>query len=279
MDTTIRDLAAEAHSQFERYESHNRVLSKSIPVLYFGNLEAYRSSDLRVITVGSNPSDYEFRSDDGEPVEDPYWRFSSIGPPGGYSYDEYRDALGSYFDGSTDSDQDSGFEDGTDYGDWFKRYDRVLKGLGASYYDGAAHTALHTDLHSPLATCMSWSNLGDEAPDLKESLRAEGIPLWHRLVEALQPNVILASVAEKSPNHLEDIGFNRVGESEVVARLHRKKNGQSRKKGSYDVTAQSIQVGSEQATLVHGKKNVKPFLIGERQASGVGQAIRCYIEE
>jgi hypothetical protein len=268
-------LAADAHAQFERYEGHDEVLSKSIPVLYFGNLEAYRSSDLRVITVGSNPSDHEFRSDDGEPVEDPYWRFSSIGPPGSYSHEEYRDALGSYFKKDSGSNEDTGPEGGTDYHDWFKRCNRVLKGLGASYYDGAARTALHTDLHSPLATCVSWSKLGNEAPDLKDNLRAEGIPLWHRLVEVLQPDVILALVSE---DHFDDIDFDRVGNEEVIAHLHRKTNGELRKNGSYDVNAQPIQVGDEQATLVHGRKNHVPFMIGERQASDVGQAIRCHVE-
>ena len=278
MERTIRNLAAEARDQFDRYEDHDEVLSKSIPVLYFGNLEAYRSSDLKVITVGSNPSDHEFLSDDGDPVEDPYWRFSSIGPPGSYSHDEYREALGSYFKEDSNSDEHAGSDGGSDYDDWFQQYEQVLKGLEASYYDRAAHTALHTDLHSPLATCVSWSNFGDEAPDLKENLRAEGIPLWHRLVEALQPDVILASVAEEEPDHLDDIGFNRVGERDVVARLHRTTDGETRDT-PYDVTAQPIQVGDKRATLVHGGKNVKPFLIGERQASGVGQAIRCYIEE
>jgi hypothetical protein len=278
MDNTIRDLVAEAHAQFERYESHDKVLSESIPVLYFGNLEAYRSSDLKVITVGSNPSDHEFSSDD-DSVEDPYWRFSSIGPPGSYGHDEYRDALGSYFKKDTDSSRDSGSEGGTDYGDWFSHYDQVLKGLGASYYDRASHTALHTDLHSPLATDEPWSELDGEVPGLKENLRAEGIPLWHRLVEALQPDAVLASVSEKNPNHLEDVGFERVGDKELIARLHRRSNGEPRNDGPYEVTAQPIQIGDGQAILVHGRKNYVPFMIGkERQASGVGQAIRCYIE-
>jgi hypothetical protein len=268
MNSRIRDLAADAHAQFERYKGHDKVLSKSIPVLYFGDLEAYRTSDLNVITVGSTPSDYEFLSDDGEPAEDPYWRFSGIGPPGSYDHDEYRDALGSYFEEDTDS------EDRTDYTDWFQQYQQVLNGLGASYYDGAAHTALHTDLHSPLSTGEPWSKLDSRAPKLKENLRAEGIPLWHRLVEALQPDVILASV---SKDHLKDIDFDRVGNEEVIALLHRRSNGEPRSDGLYDVTAQPIQVGGKRATLVHGTKNVKPFLIGEWQASGVGQAIRYYV--
>jgi hypothetical protein len=93
MDTDIQDLAAEAHAQFERFKDHNKVLKPSIPILYFGDLDAYHSSDLRVLTVGSNPSDTEFLDDDGKVTQDPFWRFSSIGPPGTYGYDEYKRAL------------------------------------------------------------------------------------------------------------------------------------------------------------------------------------------
>lgn len=269
MDSTIRDLIEEAHVIFERYESHDKVLTQSIPILYFGGLKDYRSSEVKVITVGSNPSDREFLDDDGNPTDNPFWRFSGIGPPGTYEYGEYRDALGAYFEGGPD---------GTSYHKWFKHYDAVLRGLAASYYDDSSNTALHTDLHSPLATSEKWSNLGDEAPDLKDDLREDGIPLWHRLVEALEPDVILASLGRKK-GHLEDIQFDRGGGEEVIARLHRTTDGDSRSE-PYDVTAQPVQVGNGQATLVHGPKRNYPFMIEkQRQASGVGQSISCYIQE
>jgi hypothetical protein len=45
------------------------VVTPSMPILYFGNLPAYRSSPLRVVTVGLNPSRLEF------PKAGPWSRF------------------------------------------------------------------------------------------------------------------------------------------------------------------------------------------------------------
>lgn len=95
---------------------------------------------------------------------------------------------------------------------WFSSFEALLGGLYASYYPRAENTALHTDLCSPLATDPKWSRLGSKTTKI---LMDQGVPLWHRLVEVLAPDVVLISVARK---HLQRIGF-ETGEPLEIARL------------------------------------------------------------
>lgn len=163
------------------------VVSPSIPILFFGDYERYFDSKVRVITVGLNPSKAEF------PDSDRFARFPAAGyadslPP---QAPDYLRALANYFREQP-------------YDTWFKpAFEELLQGMGASYYDGAGNTALHTDICSPLATDPTWSRLGVE----RDVLTAEGIELWHRLVKRLEPDVILISVARE---HLSKIRFDRL---------------------------------------------------------------------
>lgn len=81
--------------------------------------------------------------------------------------------------------------------------------MNASFYDGAANIALHTDICSPLATDPTWSRLGDE----RESLAADGVGMWHDLVRVLEPDVIPVSVARR---HLEKIQFRPLDDWRVI---------------------------------------------------------------
>lgn len=123
-------------------------VTPSIPILFFGDLHAYLSSTVRVLTVGLNPSLREF------PADSPLQRFPlaegvTVGEP-----DRYLDTLSAYF--QTDP-----------YWGWFSAFEPLLNGLEASYYNGRPSTALHTDICSPVATDPTWSSLGSvdrEAP-------------------------------------------------------------------------------------------------------------------
>ena len=63
-ETKIDDLINEIGQEFEQLknlpETAEVVVPDSIPILWFGDLEAYEKSDLRVLTVSKNPSDAEF---------------------------------------------------------------------------------------------------------------------------------------------------------------------------------------------------------------------------
>lgn len=148
------------------------VVRPSMPILFFGDLDAYRASPRRVITVGLNPSAAEF------PASDPWCRFPAMAAPGDHSPDTYLAALSAYFRTQP-------------YSRWFAAFAPLLGGLGASFHAGAESTALHTDLCSPLATSPTWSRLGAA----RGPLAIAGIPLWHELMAALAPDLIVVSVA------------------------------------------------------------------------------------
>jgi hypothetical protein len=163
------------------------LVRQSMPILYFGDLSAYRSSPRRIVTAALNPSLAEFADT----------RFLMPEPLTAAALEP---ALSAYFTLRP-------------YSGWFDpAFETLLQPLGASFYGSRypgnapkwwrpqANQALHTDLCSPLATNPVWSRL-DEA--VRTQLREVGSSLWRDLIAALDPDLILVSVAR---GHLDAIG-------------------------------------------------------------------------
>lgn len=222
------------------------VSTPAVPVLYFGDREAYTSSRLRIITVGLSPSKVEFPSDD------PFARFplaAGVDGPG----EAYLAALDTYFKTNPDAG-------------WFSSYEALLKGLEASYYPGAENTALHTGLCSPVATEPPWSRIGSEA---RTGLIDDGVPIWHRLVETLKPDIIVISVARA---YLTRIEFES-GEPFEIA--HVEEEGRSR---PYVTEGRWADVGgSHRSLMIFGKAAYRPFgLVSHMHKTEIGGRIAVY---
>lgn len=169
---------------YDQVKGHNHVVKNSIPIPFFGDIEEYFRSDIKVVTAALNPSDIEFPDDIA--------RFNieqSLGGPLGLE-----NSLKNYFRFNP-------------YTRWFKSFEPVLNGLGASY--GAKmlsnemglcsySTALHLDVCSPIATRPTWSKLSKKQ---KETLTDCGKSIFEKVVCNLKPDVIIASV---SWSHLSD---------------------------------------------------------------------------
>ncbi|OJU12149.1 MAG: hypothetical protein BGN86_08960 [Caulobacterales bacterium 68-7] len=148
------------------------IVTGSLPIPYFGDLERYLSSPLRVVTAALNPSNAEFPRD--KPRFDV--AMGLRGPA------ELETQLSAYF--ATNP-----------YRAWFSTFEPVLNGLGASYgghmaiemYDS---TALHLDMCSPIATSPTWSKL---TPDQRGKLTQTGRQVFERLLDELKPHVVVAS--------------------------------------------------------------------------------------
>jgi hypothetical protein len=153
------------------------VVNPAVPILYFGDLPAYRRSPLRIITVGLNPSRLEF------PTDNPFERFPDA--------KDYLPALDNYFRAAP-------------YLGWFGTFTTLLAALDASFGESQPNRVLHTDIGSPVATNPTWSKLSTAA---KTRFGAVGTPLWHDLVRELRPHVIVASVARV---WLDAVNFERV---------------------------------------------------------------------
>lgn len=204
-----------------------------------------------MITVGLNPSRLEF------PISDPFLRFPEARALSGETLSgadrgAYARAMNDYFRIAP-------------YSAWFRpSFEEVLRGMGASFYGDATSTAVHTDLFSPIATDPTWSRLGSA----REALRADGVGLWHALVEALEPDVIVASVAR---GYLDFIEFPWTGpwrEIHVVERAN-----------PYVVSARGLTVTTgRETTLVFGPAAQKPFgKIGSAEKRRVGATVRALI--
>lgn len=91
-------------------------VSPAIPILFFGDLDAYAESQQRVLTVGLNPSLIEF------PTGDPFRRFPLAEDAHPEDQERYLDALSAYFRTKP-------------YHKWFRSFEPLLNGMSASYYD------------------------------------------------------------------------------------------------------------------------------------------------
>lgn len=155
-----------------------------LPIYWFGNRKAYEASPLRIITVGLNPSDREFRPNDSTEVSKDF-RFPDYdGTDAGLEK-----ALNNYFLYNP-------------YNAWFKSsFGAVLKSFNASFYPGSVNTAIHTDICSPWATIPTWSKLSEYQ---QIELEQEGYSIWKKLMLELSPDIILFS---SSSGHQDKIDF------------------------------------------------------------------------
>ena len=177
-DKSLRELADEAWQHHKEFAGQPWLISPSAPVLFFGDYTAYQKSPLRIATVGLNPSWREF------PVGSSFSRFSGADSA---HIPRYLTSLERYFRTNP-------------YKQWFNSYENVLCGLDASYYREKPNTVLHTDIGSVLPTKPTWRDLGHND---QKSIADVGVPLWHRLIAYLQPQIILWSTAKIWLDRLE----------------------------------------------------------------------------
>jgi hypothetical protein len=242
----LDDLVAAAWRAYDDAARLPSRVSPASPILFFGDLDAYLASPLRVVTVGLNPSLAEF------PVGDPFSRFPLAEGPEGREPERYLAALSAYYRTNP-------------YRGWFSAFEPLLNGAGASYYAGEPSTALHTDICSPAATNPTWSKLHDAD---RATLEADGGPLWHRLLEALRPDVVAVSVAK---HHLARIDFETPGVGwDLIHTFDRTGSGELRSR-PYEVQARWYRVGDERSLFVFGPAAQKPFgLLHDSQKRELG---------
>ncbi|MDR0899962.1 MAG: hypothetical protein LBM27_06385, partial [Lactobacillaceae bacterium] len=154
---------------FEDSKKSLKYVVGNLPIVWFGNLDAYLKSEKRVITVGINPSDAEFLSQ----------RFTTS--------DSVSDVIESY----------NNYFENNPYWHWFNMNERVLKQFDTSYKTNQqSNTAIHIDLCSTFATHPTWGKL---SPKEQKSLRetGKGENRFWTLVDLLKPDLILISVAKR----------------------------------------------------------------------------------
>ncbi|MCE2520765.1 MAG: hypothetical protein J4G15_13335 [Alphaproteobacteria bacterium] len=245
---SVDNLVKHAMRAFERAAERSCCVQPGVPILFFGDLDAYRNSPLRVLTVGLNPSLHEF------PDHEPFFRFPLAAGPCGRDPSRYLEALSAYF--STHP-----------YSGWFSSFERLLNGMDASYDGDRTSTALHTDICSPVATDPTWSRLGKAD---REALEHDGHSLWRMLLEELQPQIVALSIARK---YLERITFEGMTEWEVIHCARRKADGGLRRR-PYNVEVRWYNVAGERSLFAFGTAAQKPFgSLSDRDKQRAGSAI------
>ena len=239
----LSEAVALAWRAFDRVADRNCRVTPSVPILFFGDLDTYRASPLRVLTVGLNPSRKEF------PDAQPFQRFPLA--EGNREPSRYLDAMSAYF--HTDP-----------YRGWFSAFEPLLNGTGTSYYEGGTSTALHTDICSPVATNPTWSRL-DKAN--RTALEADGVPLWHMLLEELRPQIVALSVAIV---HLRRIEFAPMTDWNVIRAFERTADGNLRSR-PYEICTRWYGIGGERVLFAFGAAAQKPFgLLADSQKRETG---------
>ena len=248
---SLNEVVKKAWSAFERAGALSSCVVPAVPILFFGDLQAYCTSETRVLTIGKNPSLEEF------PAGSPFGRFPLAENITADASDVYLDALCAYFRA-----------DSCPYRDWFNAYEPFLNGMEASYYDGQPSTALHTDICSPVATDPTWSRLDR---DQWRALEQDGVPLWHDLLNILKPQVVAISVAE---DHLKKIQFRALSDWVDVHVFERTKDDLPRVT-PFKVQSRWHEVNGEPSLFVFGQAAEKPFgLLGDRQKREAGVIVQ-----
>lgn len=182
-------IVAQNNSELRPY-----LIKGTLPILYFGDIEAYFKSQYKIITAAINPSDNEFHN---ETTKEFFYKrfpqFEGIVKENALNNEnilQYLSALNSYF------------KTGNDYKKWFKTTPRnnLFAPFSASYYDNAPNRVIHTDTLSPFATFPTW---GDIAKKTQRRFSDIGIPLWNELVEILEPDIIFMSLNKKYISHID----------------------------------------------------------------------------
>lgn len=173
MEKVIDTLLKEYIADYISKKDYPFVVQNSIPVAWFGNMEAYENSPVRIVTIGLNPSKEEF------PKHAPA-RFDKIDAETlKNSTDILTNTLNSYFEKNP-------------YTGWFSKYNKLLSSLDASYdgiFGKKKNTALHIDIYSAIATDPTWGKLLDI-----QKYRLENSALFDKLFLVLDPDIVLISV-------------------------------------------------------------------------------------
>lgn len=238
-------------NHFSQVSQNTYIVNPSIPILYFGDEKAYRSSALKVITVGKNPSLNEFLQK-GTSTYDIYYRFPN------FNGSNYTSVWNEYFR------KESLYQ-------WFSAFEPILNGMGCSYYsdNDFVNKVLHTDICSPFATDPTWSKLDN---NFRKLLFNQGFQIWKGLLKDLKPDVILVSIPKA-------LFINHINKSvgNPIYTITMKKDNKPRSKPYY-IYFQEINLNGESVKIIFGQAANKPFgTVLNKDKPKIGREILCRV--
>lgn len=188
MDRELSDLIDSYWSDYVKHKGKEYIVSPSIPIVWFGDIEAYKRSKIKVVTIAINPSNNEFPNGaDGKPS---FSRFPNAEKL--YTKERLTQEDKILLAGTL-----NGYFKNEPYMKWFDYYEKPLNVLGVSYKSGE-NVALHIDIYTALATNPKWIgstiiNGKERKLTQKEKNSITNIDLFKKLLDYLKPSVIIFS--------------------------------------------------------------------------------------
>ncbi|OZM56457.1 hypothetical protein CIB95_11825 [Lottiidibacillus patelloidae] len=203
-------------------------MPQSMPILYFGDLQKYLQSEVKIITVGVNPSRNEFPHKPEKNVQS-FMRFPTAEnltfkdiQSKSEASETYLKSLNNYFRIRPLN--------------WFYSYEPILNGMNSSYWDDyqckvlrncqvnrkgkPKNTVIQTDIFSILPTDPVFGQLTTRE---QSELKRAGRNLWKKLVQILKPDVILLDLKRRDMESVIETDFKSLfGEYEDREVLYKK---------------------------------------------------------
>lgn len=188
MNQTLQKLIKVCWSDFKKLEKEHPglVVQNSIPILWFGDIDAYFESKKRILTVALNPSYMEFMEKKGQ-IPSVEYRFPSA------SKIVMKDILNNDDCEIYKRTMCEYFHHKKYYSKFFNRYNFILSKLETSYggrLKNEINTAIHIDIHTPVATSENWGDVSDEEKDIVKSAHSIS---FEDLFNFLNPDLTLIS--------------------------------------------------------------------------------------
>lgn len=187
MDEKLSSIIDKYWNDFVSHRNKEFVVNPSIPIIWFGDMEAYLNSSFKVVTVAINPSDVEFNPTKKEikaGKESHFLRFSKAESIYNRDYLDSNskeilfDTLNNYF-------KDTPY---TKWFNWFERSLLLFKNKVSYYPNIAPNNAVHIDIYSALATTPTWGKLTQQNKNV-----ITNIDLFKELLHYLNPDVVIFS--------------------------------------------------------------------------------------
>ncbi len=247
IDKELGSIIDEYWGDFQKKKMLDFVVKPSIPIIWFGNIEKYKNSQLKIVTVSINPSKNEFEDNTGNSS---FWRFKGISRH--FSNKERLNdddklmlvnAYNSYFELNP-------------YSAYFDYYNRVLKNYFECAYDGQKeNTAIHIDLYTPIATNLWKSLKSKEKREIQPSNSQNGEKYILSFLKYLNPDIILFSTRKDELKKVFKIDLNN-----PILKKTLTKDGKESKGFSMELYKNQ----NSKQLILYGRNNYgKPFNLGK----------------
>lgn len=183
MNAELSRIIDEYWKNFVEIRDEDFVVKPSIPIIWFGDMDAYMKSKLKVVTVALNPSDREFCENKGD--NPTFFRF-----PEGKGL--YTKKMLSGSDKQVLYKTLSDYYKCNPYDHWFNCFEKPLNYIDASYKTGT-NIAIHIDIYTAVATNPTWGKLTKSQKDKVSSNKNHTLNTFRDFVDFLSPDVILYS--------------------------------------------------------------------------------------